>query len=135
MSGVTAIRAALETALDGISPALATAWQNMPFEPTQGTPYQRVHLLLAEPDNPEIGTLTRDQGFLQVTLCYPLSEGPAAAEARAELIRATFKRGNSFTSGGVTTTISHTPEIAPAANEDDRHCLPVRIRFFANYVA
>lgn len=127
------VRQALETALDGMTPALATAWENMPYQPTPGTPYQRVYLLAAEPDNPEMGTTATERGYLQVTLCYPLDKGPGDAMSRAELIRSTFVRGTSFVASGVTTTIEKTPEIAPAMIEADRYCLPVKIRFFAHH--
>jgi len=134
MSAV-AIRAALETALAAMSPALATAWENLPYVPVVGTPYQRVNLLLADPDNPEMGRFTQERGFLQVQLVYPLGTGPGAAAERAELIRDTFYRGLALTASGVTTTIEKTPEIAPARIEEDRYVVTCRIRFFANYVA
>ena len=127
------IRSALETALAAMSPAIGTAWENMPFTPENGTAYQRAHVLFGEPDNPEMGTFTQDRGFMQVSLCYPLDTGPATATARAELIRATFKRGSAFTASGVVTTIEKTPEIAPGMIEGDRYVLPVRVRFYANY--
>ena len=153
---LAAVRRALETALDGISPALATAWENLKFTPTPGTPYQRVNLLAAPPLNPEMGGFVQERGFMQVALAYPLEGGPGAALARAETIRATFKRGTSFTvippdatftldldftaqeyqSGpvpSITTTIANTPEIAPALFEDDRYVVPVRVPFYANY--
>jgi hypothetical protein len=123
---ITAIRATLETALDGMTPAIQTAWQNAPFTPVVGTPYQRVSLLLAEPDNQEKGAGFQEQGFLQVDLCYPQSVGANTAEARAELLRTTFKRGTSLANGIL---ISHTPEIKPAYNDGDRFVIPVRIRF------
>ena len=134
MSAV-AIRAALETALAAMSPTLASAWENMPYTPVVGTPYQRVHLLLADPENPEMGRFTQERGFLQVQLAYPLGDGPGAAATRAELIRDSFYRGLALTASGVTTTIEKTPEIAPARIEEDRYLLTVRIRFFANYVS
>ena len=123
---ISAIRSTLETALDGMAPALATAWQNVPFTPVTGTPYQRATLLLAEPDNQEKGAGFQEQGFLQVDLCYPQSVGANTAEARAELLRTTFKRGTSLTNGIL---ISHTPEVKPAYNDGDRFVIPVRIRF------
>lgn len=130
-----AVRAALEVALDAMTPSLATQWENTPYTPVDGTPYQRVYLLTAEPDNPEIGTFTQERGFLQVSLAYPLGTGAGDAMTRAELIRDTFKRGSTFTSSGITTTIEKTPEITPAMIDDDRYVVPVRIRFFANYTA
>lgn len=131
MSALNAVRAALETALNGMSPSLATAWENANYSPVTGTPYQRVFLLAAEPDNPEMGRLTIEQGILQVSLAYPLGTGSAAAEARAELIRSTFYRGASFTASGVTTIVEKTPEIAPALIEPDRYVRPVKIRWRA----
>jgi hypothetical protein len=122
---ISAIRSTLESALDGMTPALATAWQNVPFTPVVGTPYQRASLLLAEPDNQEFGASFQEQGFLQVDLCYPQSVGSNAVEARAELLRTTFKRGTSLGS----LTITATPEVKPAYNDGDRYVIPVRIRF------
>ena len=134
MSAV-AIRSALEAALAAMTPALSTSWENVPYSPVVGTAYQRVHVLFAEPSNPEIGRFTQERGFLQVQLVYPLGSGRAAAATRAELIRASFYRGRALTASGVTTTIEKTPEIAPARFEDDRYILTIRVRFFANYVA
>lgn len=128
---VAAIRAALESALDEITPAIATAWENAPFTPVEDEPYQAVSLQLGEPDNSEIGPQHLERGIFAVTLCYPLGEGPAAAEARAELLRQTFARGSSFTTSGVTTTVQKTPEVAPALTEADRYVVAVRIRFQA----
>lgn len=125
------VRIALESALVAMSPALSTAWDNADFTPAVGTPYQQIHLMPAAPDNPEIGGLAREQGIFSVRLMYPLGAGPAAAEARAGLIRSTFYRGASFTSGGVTAVIERTPEIAPGRAEEDRWVVPVRIRFYA----
>jgi hypothetical protein len=131
MSAV-AIRAALETALNGMSPALSTAFENVAFTPVAGTAYQQVNVLFAEPDNLEFGSHYREIGYMQVKLMYPLQVGTATVAARAELIRTTFRRGASFTSGGVTVTIEKTPEIGNAQVEGDRYAMPVRVRFFAN---
>lgn len=127
------IRSALEVALAAMSPALATAYENAPFTPVQGTPYQQVWLLPATPDNSLIGRagMYRQDGFLQVDLKYPLSTGPAAAATRAELIRSTFYRGASFTASGVRVNIERTPEIMPGRVEEDRYVLPVRIAFYS----
>lgn len=129
------VRAALEVALNAMSPSLATAWENAPYAPISGTPYQRVNLLLAEPDNPEMGGhLHTERGYLQVSLAYPLNAGPGTATARADLIRSTFYRGRSFTSGAITVHIEKTPEIAPGRVEEDRFVIPVKVRFFAHIV-
>lgn len=135
MTGVVSVRAALETALAAMSPALSTAYENVAFVPVADTPYQRAETMFARPDNREISANFLEQGIFQVTLCYPPNAGPAAAATRAELIRTAFKRSSSFASGGVTVTVSDTPEVKPAYVDGDRYCVPVCIRFFAQLVA
>lgn len=126
------VKAALETGLNAMSPALSTAWENATFVPVAGTAYQAVNLLLAPPVNNEYGNGYREEGIMQVTLMYPIQVGASTALARAELIRTTFKRGTTFTKDTVTVTVSNTPEIAPGAVEGDRYALPVKVRFFSN---
>lgn len=126
------VRKALEVALAAMTPALATAWENAPYSPVNGTPYQQVAVLLAEPVNSEMNSFHTEQGFLQVDLKYPLNGGPAAATARAELIRDTFFRGASFSASGVTVNIERTPEIMPGRVEADRYVIPVRVRFYSH---
>jgi hypothetical protein len=132
---LTAVRAALETALQAVTPALVTHHENAGFTPVPGTPYQSVALLVAEPRNNEVSRSWVEQGLFQITLRYPLGEGPAAATARATLIRATFYRGASFTSGSVVVTIPRTPQILPAFIDGDRFALPVRVPFAAPITA
>lgn len=129
------IRSLLETALAAMAPALATAAEGVPFRPTIGTPYQRVHLLLAEPDSIEMsGGHYREQGLFQITLCYPLDAGAIPSTQRAELIRKTFFRGKTLTGSGISLIVEEHPEIMPGVVEEDRYVLPVRVRFFANIV-
>lgn len=125
------VRSALESALAAMSPALAIANENWPYTPVVGTPYQRVTVLLAQPANDEFGPMYREEGFMQVDLKYPLNTGPAAAETRAELIRATFTRGTTLTASGQKVHVSKTPEIMPGRVEEDRYVKPIRIPFHA----
>lgn len=130
---LAAIRAALETRLDSISPRLDTAWENTKFEFVSGVPFQRVTLLPAEPENPTFGDdFHREVGLLSVLLFYPVLKGAASAQARAELVKTTFYRGLSLVSNGVTVIIERTPEIVPAATDGDLYAVAVRIRYFAN---
>jgi hypothetical protein len=125
------IRQALESRLAAMTPSLATAFENVPFKPTNGTAYQSVHVMFTAPDNREIGRQYVARGFMQVSLFYPEGGGAEPATSRAELIRSTFYRGLSLTNGAVTVTIDRTPEILPGSNDDDRFVLPVRIPFYA----
>ena len=123
---------ALDTQLNAMAPALATAWENSEYDPVTGTPYQRVYLLPASSENPTFGdTQTRESGIFQITLCYPELKGSAATLARAELIRAQFTRGLTLTSGGVTVRISNTPSIAPARYETGLYIIDVSVPYFA----
>lgn len=128
---IIAIRTALESALDAMTPALATAWENVEFTPTPGTEYQRASLLFAMPDDSEIQGRAVERGIFQVDLLYPINNGTGDVAARAELLRQTFYPGRSLVSGATTVTIQKTPDIAPAHVDGDRYFVPVSIRFSA----
>jgi hypothetical protein len=130
-----AIRAALETALGAMSPALSIAYENVAFTPTTGTPYQAANVLFARPVNNEISANYRQDGFLQVTVRYPINAGSGAATARAELIAATFKRGATFTAAGIRVTITDQLEVMPGYVDGDRWAVPCRSRFTAHVAA
>lgn len=131
-----AVRAALESRLNGLTPTLATAWENMLYEPVVGTPYQRVNVLPGETENPSIGAgLVRLSGILQVNLYYPTGTGMATVLARAEATRARFPRGQSMTSGSVTVIIPSTPSIGSGVPVEDRIMVPVRIPYRASIFA
>lgn len=130
---IVSIRAALETRLNSMSPALSTAWEGMPFTPVTGTPYQQVNLLLNDSENPTMGdAMYRQSGFLQVLLCYPPGTGAKAASTRAEAVRSHFPRGLGLSSGGINVLIDLTPSIAPAIIDGDRYRIPVTIYFRAD---
>lgn len=132
---IVLIRRAIETKLAAITPALPTAWENAPFTPAAGAPYQRVYLLPAEPENPEWGAMRRETGTLQISLCYPLGTGTREVADRAELIRSHFVRGTSAVADSATVQFFRTPMISAAIIDADRYVLPVRIRYFANLTA
>lgn len=128
---VLKIRAALETALAAMTPALATAWENTAYTPTTGAPYQRVSMTFAEPVNTEYGRSFQQGGLFVVALCWPQGAGMADIAARVELLRSTFYRGASFTSDGLTATVARTPLILAAILEGDRYVVPVQVPFLA----
>lgn len=132
-----AIRRALETALNDLTPSFETAWENSNFEPTKNIPYQLVNLLFTAPINPAIGgngsaVLTRQQGFLQVALMYPLQFGTLTVETRAELIKDVFKRATSLVNAGITVIINKTPEVMPGVRDNDRWRVVIKVPFYAN---
>ena len=128
MSSV-AVRAALETALAAITPALDTAWENTTLTPVVDVPYQRVKMVFADPENAEIGATFLERGYMQVDLLYPLGAGAGPAQARVELLRAAFYRGRTLTASGQSVLIERTPSILPGFEDVGRYCVPVRIPF------
>lgn len=124
------IRAALETRLGTLTPALSTAYENAAFSPVSGTPYQRVNLLPAAPDNSVMGaSVYFSQGIFQVMLCYPVNGGPGAAQARADLLVNHFKRGTTLVNAPLQIIVMSTPRIAGALIDGDRFCVPVSITY------
>lgn len=128
------IRNALETALASITPAVDIVHENGErYEPQEGVPYCEAYLLMAEPSNPVVGqAFHRELGIFQINLQYPLLAGTLECALRAEQLRAVFKRGATFTDGGVTVQIDKTPEIAAGAPEEGRWRQTVRIRWHAD---
>ena len=126
------IRAPLEVALFSILPKIETAWENVEFTPTPGTPWQEVRFLFNEPDNSTLyDGYHQERGVVQIALHYPVNRGAHAAAERAELIRAVFRRGATFTNGGVTTQIESTPRIGSGMvdEQEKEYVLPVYVRF------
>lgn len=126
------VRGALETALNAMIPALPTVFENQDYKPVPNVAFQTSNIVFSTPNNEEYGPNWQDLGIWVINLFYPPQQGPAATDARFELIRDTFARGKSFTLGGVVVTINSTPELAPAYNEDGFFVRPIRIRFYAN---
>ena len=129
------ISSMLEVRLNAITPALATAFENVPYVPVNPTPWQRVYLLPAKTMNPTFGdAFKRETGIFQVDLSYPENAGRAAAMARAELIRAQFVRGLTLVSANtkVRVLIDQAPSIAPGMNDTGWYRLPVSVVFIAD---
>ncbi|MFZ6655936.1 phage tail terminator-like protein [Undibacterium sp. TJN19] len=127
------VRAAIETAILNMVPPLQTSWENVVFQSTTNVPYQKVEWMFAPPDNSTLGMgFYREQGYVQVTLMYPIGKGAGDANTRAQLLRDTFLRGSVFIKDGVKTFIVKTPEISNGMVDGDRFALPVRIRFIAD---
>lgn len=129
------IRAALQKALDTLTPTLATAKENQDFTPVTGTPYQALHLMPAMPDNAVMGAgMFIEAGILQVSLMYPLGQGTGPSQLRAELVRSLFKRGRTFVEAGVRVHCTKTPKVGPGFKDGDRWHLPISVHWHA-YIA
>lgn len=114
----------------GVVSANLTAWEGVAFVPFAGVPCQRVLLIPAKPENPSFGSNhVRELGFLQITLYYPVQLGTYDVMTRAELIKSTFKRGASFSYGGLTVNISGTGLIMQTDPVDEYLLVGVRIPY------
>jgi hypothetical protein len=127
-----AVRAALETRLAAVTPALPTAHENEAFTPPQpSSPYQAAFVLFATPENRETGGAHFLLGYLQVNCCYPLGAGSAPAVTRAGLIKAAFPKGATFTSGGVDVQVTGIAAIGNGTSDGTVWSVPVKIPFRA----
>lgn len=120
----------------GVIIAKLTAWEGVAFKPLAGVPMQRINLIWSKPQNPSYGdttsVLTRESGFMQVSLYYPLGIGTRDVLTRAQLIKSTFPRGASFSSNGITVNIDGTAEIMGGVPIEEHYIVPVRIPFWAD---
>lgn len=125
-------RQALEIPLFAMTPALPVAWENQLYTPITNTSFVRAVLMPAEPENPTLGDgYHRLNGIFYLEFHYPKNAGSAAAAARAELTKTTFKRGNSFTNSGVKVVINKTPEVGMGSVIGEFWVLPMRMRWYA----
>lgn len=132
MSQVT-IKSLLEKALNALSVGLDTAFENVPFSPTNGVPHQRVFILPSQTQNPTMGDgFKRESGVMQVTLCYPSNAGAGAALERAEALRLGFKRGTTFTQGTLRVLIDSSPYVSQGASDGAWYMVPVSIPYVAD---
>ena len=129
---IAKIRAALEKRLTSVTPAIITAYENVTISPALGVPYQRSNLLPNTPDDAFMGSQTYfERGIYQVTVCFPMGNGPGACEARVQLVKDAFKRGTSFVEQGLTVMVMNAPSVSSAMIDGDRFCIPISIRYKA----
>ena len=127
------IRRAIEVAINAITPALPTAWENAPFQPpVSGSAYQKVNIVRGRPQNPTMDAFRREIGFFQVTLFYPLDAGTLDADTRAELVRAAFPKGIALINGGVKVTVFESAYIMQGTPDGNMWMVAVRIPYFSN---
>lgn len=135
MSAFLDIKAALETVLAGLSPALPTQWEGTPITPpTPASGWLRTHLLPAVSKPAGLGSAaqTIHTGIFQVSVFWPAGVGTGAAVAVADAVAALFHRGSSASSGSTRVEFL-TPSIAPLihATDDPWLHIPVSVPYRA----
>ena len=134
MSYVEAKRA-IEKRLNTLSGVIATAREGMAYTPVVNTPYQRINILKAPPEDMTQGRkMTRISGIAQITLFYPapVATGTTAPDNMAESIKAHFKPVQTLTEGSTKVFITDSATISTGFADGDRWVVPVSIPFFAN---
>jgi hypothetical protein len=125
---IALIQAAFEQRLETLTPAVATAYENVTFSPVAGQPYQRINMLVNRPvDHAVTLDVTEERGIFQVSLFYPQGTGRGASQARAELIKALFKPPLTLTNGAVKVDINKTVHVGGGMPDGDRWMVPVSI--------
>lgn len=116
-----------------MSPSLPTAWPNVTFDPDNRVPWQKVNVVFAKPAEPTAGAdFYRENGYLQVTLYYPLLQGDGPATLRAELIRKAFPKGSTITKDDVTVQFNNVAQILEGVPTDEQYIVVVQVPFYAN---
>jgi hypothetical protein len=127
---IGAVRKALEQHLASLSPTWPTAWENVAYQPSGATSFQRVFLMPAAPVSEGVfrGSVVRHVGIFQVDVITPMDGGPGDSDARAEAIQSHFKRGTSLAVAGAQNLwVSDHPTINPATFDATWRVLPVTI--------
>lgn len=122
------VRAALESRLNGMSSVLPTAWENVPFSPTEGVAWQKANLLMNDPVDYAVNLdVTEQRGLFQVTTYFPEGNGTATASAYAKSVADRFAPDQTLTSGGVDVEILSTARIATSRQIDGWWVTPITI--------
>jgi len=123
------IKAAIETALNTITPALPTVWENTTYVPVTGQAYQQLWFLDFITKHIEINAKSYQiDSYFQIDLMFPLLSGTGTILARAEVIKSLFKQGSSFINGGQTVNIIETPSIS--SGRVDGNCWKIIVKVY-----
>lgn len=110
-----------------------TAFENLSVKFAADQPYQVLRLIPGEVENPTLGdNYHREVGIYQVILKYPLNKGTGDAREQAEFIKAYFNRGKTLVYGQTEVTVQNTPTIEAPYIDDNRYCIPIRIRYYSS---
>lgn len=128
------IKTAFEIKLNSITPTIATAYENVPFSPTNNVPYQELSLLPSYNDSEYINDKQYiSYGLVQITLKYPTTKGSKDILDRVKLYMNNFVRGDTLTNGGISIKIRSTPVAVNLGTIGDRYVYAISINYKAFY--
>lgn len=131
------IQNAFSIKLNSINPTIATAYENVPFDPKLlpvGSPYQELSLLPSYNDSEYINDKQYiSYGLVQITLKYPTTKGSKDILDRVKLYMNNFVRGDTLTNGEISIKIRSTPVAVNLGTIGDRYVYAISINYKAFY--
>lgn len=128
------IQNAFSIKLNSIIPTIATAYENVPFTPTNNVPYQELSILPSYNDSEYINDKQYiSYGLVQITLKYPTTKGSKDILDRVKLYMNNFVRGDTLTNGGISIKIRSTPVAVNLGTIGDRYVYAISINYKAFY--
>jgi hypothetical protein len=125
----------LQTWARAQQPALAGAWENVPFSPTPGSTYLRPFLLPARTAAADLsGALSTWRGVYQVDVVTPINAGPGAADAIADQLAALFPAFLRLTGGDVVLQIMSPASAAKGVQDANGYTVPVSFQYRADSI-
>lgn len=126
------IKDLFETRLNANSGGVDVAFENVPYSPTNGRPYQMVSFMPAQTEDPcKDAGYRRLSGVVQVLLCYPLKAGSQPALTRAAALVAAFPRGLSLSKDNVTLKLLRSSYVGRGRAGAAFYELPVTVPYVA----
>jgi hypothetical protein len=131
MSIINDIRACLDTHLAGTVGLPAVAYQNVPYEPTTGTPFIKVDMVPTS-RRPAVRGLNPQQrydGLYSILICTPENMGPGAGYDIADLLLDRFNATTDISVSGLTISIDYS-EVRTSFLDSPFYCTPVTIAWY-----
>jgi hypothetical protein len=112
--------------------SIATAHENLPYQPTAQTPYAELIVLQNDVTPATLNDSNDTDGVFRVLLRYPLNTGAIAAKQKAAQIFTVFAIGARLSYNGVTLTIMRNNR-QPGLAEDGWYKLVLDMPYRANF--
>jgi len=131
MTIINDIRACLDTHLSGTVGIPSIARQNVPFEPTTGTPFVKADLVPTS-RRPAVRGLNPQQrydGLYSLLICTPEGLGPGAGYDIADLLLDRFNATTDISNAGLIISVDYS-EVRTSFLDSPFYCTPVTVGWY-----
>jgi len=131
MTIINDIRACLDTHLSGTVGIPSIARQNVPFEPTTGTPFVKADLVPTS-RRPAVRGLNPQQrydGLYSLLICTPEGLGPGAGYDIADLLLDRFNATTDISNTGLIISVDYS-EVRTSFLDSPFYCTPVTVGWY-----